>query len=122
MLKTVIDLKGAKRFKPYKVAANDHGKTFADLEMNDMDSDQAKRLFRESMRKSAYNTTFGDRPKEAASVFQKGNVPAVYKQLSSILKPQIAGYVEKWLGINNQEEFSKRIMATLREMYTVIRN
>lgn len=43
-------------------------------------------------------------------------------QIASILKPHIVHYIETWLSVNDQEEFTGRIYFTIREIFTVLRN
>jgi hypothetical protein len=41
--------------------------------------------------------------------------------ISSTLKPEITNILEKWIGINDQDEFTRRIFFTLREIYTIVK-
>lgn len=41
--------------------------------------------------------------------------------ISSTLKPEITSILEKWIGINDQDEFTRRIFFTLREMFTIVK-
>lgn len=43
-------------------------------------------------------------------------------RIANILKPHVAQCVERWLSINDVEEFTRRIYFTVREMYTIVRN
>jgi len=68
--------------------------------------------------RSAYKSLYGEGP------LAKDNYkvsPAYFKTLCGILKPNAASHIEKWLSINDQEEFTKRIITTLREVFTVIK-
>lgn len=38
------------------------------------------------------------------------------------MKPQVTVIIDKWLRINDQEDFSRRIYLSLVELYTVVRN
>jgi len=40
---------------------------------------------------------------------------------SSILKPEITQILEKWIAINDQDEFTRRIFISLREIYTSVK-
>jgi hypothetical protein len=69
--------------------------------------------------RSAYGNTFGEGPlsKDDYKVS-----PAYFKTLCGMLRPEAAQYIEKWLKINDQEEFAKRIITTLRELFTVVKH
>ena len=41
--------------------------------------------------------------------------------ISSSLRPEVIEILEKWIKINDQDEFTRRIFFTLRELYTIIR-
>jgi hypothetical protein len=38
------------------------------------------------------------------------------------LKPNVIATIERWLGINDQEEFTQKIYCTLRDIYTFLSN
>jgi hypothetical protein len=47
-----------------------------------------------------------------------------FKQLeiAQFIQPNAATYIEKWITLNNQDEFTKRIYFTIRDMHSIVRN
>ena len=43
-------------------------------------------------------------------------------KIAKILKPHALQYIENWLSINDQEEYTGKIYLTIRDMYTIINN
>jgi len=43
-------------------------------------------------------------------------------EISKFVQPTVAQYIEKWISINNQDEFTKRIYFTIREINTMVKN
>jgi hypothetical protein len=43
-------------------------------------------------------------------------------EISKYVQPAAAAYIEKWLGINDSDEFIKKIFFTLRDIHSVVRN
>lgn len=43
-------------------------------------------------------------------------------KISSILKSHVTSYLDKWLSINDQEDYTGDIYFTIRALYTVIKN
>ena len=43
-------------------------------------------------------------------------------EISKYIQPSAAAYIEKWLSINDQDEFIKTIFFTIREIHSVVRN
>ena len=54
MIKTVVDLKGSKKFKPHKFASVGEGPTLDELDVNNMDVNTAKKIFKKQNTRSAY--------------------------------------------------------------------
>jgi len=42
--------------------------------------------------------------------------------ISTYIQEQPAQYIERWISINDQDEFFKRIYFTIREIHTIVRN
>jgi hypothetical protein len=80
----------------------------------------AKTTFKTMNNKSAYGSIFGAGPKKADDYKV---TPAAFKQMAGVFKEPQVGYLNTWLttGINDQEEFTKRIVTTLREIFTVLK-
>jgi hypothetical protein len=96
VIKTVLDLKGSKRFKKYNFGPEAAG--LDDLDIRDLDINKAKTTFKKMNNRSAYGSQFGVGPlsKDDYKVS-----PAYFKTLCSLLKSEAAGYIEKWLKIND---------------------
>jgi hypothetical protein len=43
-------------------------------------------------------------------------------EIAQFIQPMAAQYIEKWISLNNQDEFTKRIYFTIREIHTIVRN
>jgi hypothetical protein len=43
-------------------------------------------------------------------------------EISKFITPEVAGYLEKWISIGNNDEFVKRVYFTIREIHTIIKN
>jgi len=72
--------------------------------------------------KSTYNNIYGDKPKleeDYIILKQKKFKDIPYSQFFTAEATQ---YIERWLEINDQEEFLKRIFIAIRDMHTVIKN
>ena len=82
---------------------------------------QAKTAFRKISVKSSYNRQFGERPKEeeAFHIIKKKKFSEL--DFAAILKSEPLRIIEKWVGVDNEEEFTARVFFTLREMYTIVR-
>lgn len=87
--------------------------------MAELDINQARQTFKSLNSRTSYSQQFGEGPK-AKDEYKV--TPAYFKTLCSILNPTPAGYLDAWLKINDQEEFTKRIVTTLREVFTVVKN
>ena len=72
--------------------------------------------------KSTYNNIYGDKPKleeDYIILKQKKFKDIAYSQYFT---PEASQYLEKWLEINDQQEFLKTIFIAIRDMHTVIKN
>lgn len=119
VIKTVVDLKGQKRFKKSKDASEDIA---IDMDVNFTDKNvNAKAVFRKMMTTTSYAKTFGQKPKTEADfhVLNKKKLGDV--QISQILKPHVVEILNRWLRINDQDKFTGRIHATCREMFTHVK-
>lgn len=119
MLKTILDLKGEKRFKRARKGAS----VIVQKEVDDSSCDinQAKVTLRRIANKSSYSRSFGERPKdeEAYRIIKKNKFSDL--DFTSILKPEPLRMLENWVQFHNEEEFLSRVYFTLRSMYTIIR-
>lgn len=43
-------------------------------------------------------------------------------EISKYIQPEKAQYIEKWVKINDQDEYTKRIYFTIREINTIVKN
>jgi hypothetical protein len=117
----VVDLKGQKRFKPHKFASQGEGPSLDELDIHTLDVNTAKKIFKKQNTKTAYCWQFGERPKAAEDFMIVKQKPLSELPISSPLKPEITSILEKWIGINDQDEFTRRIFFTLREMFTIVK-
>ena len=118
MIKTVVDLKGQKRFK--KKGANEI--TPDDLPVDMKNASNAKEIFRKLTTTTSYAKTFGDKPKAEQDFSILNKKPFDQLPIVQILRPNVQQYLSRWLKINDQDKFTGRIYFTVREMYTVVKN
>jgi len=123
LIKAVIDLKGAKRFKNTEAAGRSASKSPNDINLElSKDPNQVKLLFRKLQMNTAYGQQFGSKP-QAEDDFNILKEKSFAKlPISQILKPDARTYLNNWLIINDQDKFTGRIFFTVREMYTVVKN
>ncbi len=119
MLKTILDLKGEKRFRRARKGASVIVQK--EVDDNSCDINQAKVTLRRIANKSSYSRSFGERPKdeEAYRIIKKNKFSDL--DFTSILKPEPLRMLENWVQFHNEEEFLSRVYFTLRSMYTIIR-
>jgi len=120
VIKTVVDLRGTKRFKKSVSGAEDIGGGL-DVDFSSGNVD-AKAIFRKITTTTSYSKTFGEKPKakEDYNILTKKKFSEL--QISQILKPDVIRILSKWLMINDQDKFTGRIYFTVREMFTVVKN
>ena len=119
MLKTVLELKGEKRFR--RQPRNSSVDPRSTIESGTDNINQAKETMRMMSLKSSYNRQFGDRPKEAEAYHIVKKKKFSELDFASILKPEPCAMIERWIIGDSDEEFVSRVFFTLREMYTIIR-
>ena len=119
MLKTILELKGEKRFRRARKGASVIVQK--EVDDNSCDINQAKLTLRRIANKSSYSRSFGERPKdeEAYRIIKKSKFSDL--DFTSILKPEPLRMLENWVQFHNEEEFLSRVYFTLRSMYTIIR-
>lgn len=119
MLKTILELKGEKRFRRARKGAS--VMVQKEVDDNSCDINQAKVTLRRIANKSSYSRSFGERPKdeEAYRIIKKNKFSDL--DFTSILKPEPLRMLENWVQFHNEEEFLSRVYFTLRSMYTIIR-
>ncbi len=119
MLKTILELKGEKRFRRARKGASVIVQK--EVDDNSCDINQAKVTLRRIANKSSYSRSFGERPKdeEAYRIIKKNKFSDL--DFTSILKPEPLRMLENWVQFHNEEEFLSRVYFTLRSMYTIIR-
>ena len=114
----VIEIKGGKRFKP----RSNNQETVQMLDLNRLNYEDAQKEYRRMTNTTHYAQSYGQKPKALEDYEILKHRKFSEMQISSILKPHITQYIEKWLALNDQEEFTGRIYFTVRELYTVLRN
>ena len=92
------------------------------LDLDNMNYDEAQKEFRKLTNTTHYAQFYGMKPK-----MQEDYEILKYKrfsdlQIAQVLKPHVAQYIEQWVKINDQEQFTGSIYFTVRDIYTVIRN
>lgn len=119
MLKTILELKGEKRFRRARKGASVIVQK--EVDDNSCDINQAKVTLRRIANKFSYSRSFGERPKdeEAYRIIKKNKFSDL--DFTSILKPEPLRMLENWVQFHNEEEFLSRVYFTLRSMYTIIR-
>lgn len=99
MIKTVLDLKGKKRFKK-SGDVDATNLTTDDLNL-DVSASNAKDILRKMTHQTSYCQNFGDRPKAAQDFNvlkekQFSKLPA-----AQVLKPAVRDVLNRWLTIND---------------------
>jgi hypothetical protein len=92
------------------------------VNFQNFDKNLAKRIFHNMNYKSTYNKIYGDKPAiedDFICLKQKKFSQVVYSQYFT---RQAVQFIERWLEINDSEEFLKRVFIAIRDMYTVIKN
>ena len=99
VIKTVVDLKGAKRFKKQANPVGDIGEALdVDFSNNSVD---AKAIFRKMTTTTSYSKTFGEKPKALEDYNIRSKKKFSELQISSVLKPDVVQILTKWLMIND---------------------
>lgn len=86
------------------------------------DMNQAKEIFRRNTTLSSYRDSFGDPPKAAEDFVVMRQKKFSNLEISKFILPHAINYIEKWINMNNKDEFIKRVYFTLREVHTIIKN
>ena len=79
-------------------------------------------MFRKMTNQTSYRLQFGEPPKAAEDYVILKSKRLKDLEICQYMTPNALQYLDKWININDQDEFTKRIYFTLREIYTVIRN
>lgn len=122
MIKTIIEIRGAKRFKLPKDGQNEAADVASDISVANMDIKKAKERLRKINTQTSYRNQFGEPPKAAEDYVVIKQKPFRQLDISSYVMPLPAEFIEKWIKINNQDEFTKRIYFTIREIHTIVKN
>lgn len=99
VIKTVLELKGKKRFK--KTGDTDNSNLTTDDLNLDVSANNAKEILRKMTHTTSYCMNFGDRPKAAQDFNvlkekQFSKLPA-----AQVLKPGVREMLTRWLAIND---------------------
>ena len=72
--------------------------------------------------KTSYRCQFGEPPKAAEdyTIMKRKNFRSL--DISKYIQEIPARFIEKWIQINDQDEFTKRIYFTVREIHTIVSN
>eukprot|EP00347_Sterkiella_histriomuscorum_P014305 403361381 len=119
VVEKIIEIKGAKRFKQRNTSQNKAG---ASLDLVNLKYDDAQKEFRKMTNTTHYAQFYGMKPKaqEDYEILKFKRLSEL--QMATIIKPHITQFIENWIRINDQEEYTGALYQTLREIYTVIRN
>lgn len=118
-----MDVKGLKIFKPNNDRSKSQKKDiFSRAEGESFDVKNARDIFRKMTLKTSYYSQFGEPPKatEDFVVLKQKKFGAL--DISKFINPEAVKYVEKWMTINDYDDFIKRLFFTTREINTIIRN
>ena len=72
--------------------------------------------------KSSYSNQFGEPPKAAEDFMALKKTKFGQQDISMYIQPLGKQFIEKWLSLNSDNDFIKKIYFTTREIYTIIRN
>lgn len=102
-------MKGEKRFKKRGVSSDMRDNLPLLDQLQSLNYQDAQKEFRKLTNTTHYAQVFGSKPKA-----QEDKEILKYKrftdlQMASVFKPQIAYYIENWVRINDQEEFTSSI-------------
>lgn len=120
MIKKIVELQGLKKLK-----LNAHSRSLSlksPKEVEKMSVEEARREYWKMHTSTDYGLSYGTFEKkrgdhEILRIKKLADIPQ-----SSHLKPEIKEMLEHWLSINNVEEFTSRIYATIRSMYTFLKS
>ena len=94
VIKTVIDMKGTKRFKKQK---GPEDSAASDMELTAGPNTNARAHFRKITTQTSYCKTFGERPKAQEDFNILKSKKFINLPITKILKPQIANVLDRWL-------------------------
>jgi len=83
---------------------------------------KAKEAFRKMTQKTSYCSQFGEPPKAAEDYVILKQKPFKSLEISEYIQDNVVNFIDKWVRINDQDEFTKRIYFTIREIHTIVRN
>jgi hypothetical protein len=72
--------------------------------------------------KTSYRTQFGEPPKAAEDYVIMKQKKFRSLEISKYIQDIPARFIEKWISINDQDEYTKRIYFTIREIHTIVLN
>jgi hypothetical protein len=120
-----MEVDGKKRFKlDGSALATQQREPKESLRIKDVANipyDQAQHEFRKMTVMTHYSTFFGSKPKEAQDFEILKHKKFSKLPIATVLKPNVVNTVERWLGINDQDEFTRRVYATVRDIYTAVK-
>ena len=90
--------------------------------LNSVDSNNSREVFRKLTNKSSYSLQFGEPPKAAEDYVILKSKKFGDLEISNYVQELPKKFLEKWLSLNNQDEFVKHAYFVTREMHTVIKN
>ena len=101
MIKTVVDVRGLKRFK--KSPAHDMFTNVSDIPINTdtKNMPNAKEIFRKMSITTNYAKNFGDRPRAKQDFNILRDKPLIKLPIAQVLKPAIAQMLSRWLTMND---------------------
>ena len=120
LIKTVVDLKGMKRFK--KQSEDTFSSDNLRGGINNNNASHVKDVFRKMTNTTAYARQFGEKPKDKQDFNVLREKQFAKLPMSQILQPNVIQILNRWLMINDQDKFTGRIYYTVREMFTTIKN
>jgi len=126
VISKIMEVDGRKRFKLDGLAvAAKNAAAPRDLSLKDVQTvpiGEAQKAFRKMTNSTQYASFFGSKPPDAGDYEILKYKKFSQLKISSILKPHVVSTIERWLGINDQEEFTRRVYTTVRDLFTAIKN
>ena len=121
VIQKVLEVDGKKKFKK-DPESNKNGKELLIKDVFNIPFEQAQKQFRKMTNVTNYSTNFGVRSKEADDyeILRYKKFSSV--KIATILKHEVAATIDRWLQINDDEMYAKRIYFTVRDIFTFLKN
>lgn len=120
VIQKVLEVDGKKKFK--KDNETTQNKELLIKDVFSIPFEQAQREFRKMTNVTNYSTNFGLRSKAADDYEILRYKKFSQIRIATILRPDVNATIDRWLQINDDEIYAKRIYFTVRDIFTFLKN